>query len=134
MVDEDDARELRRELEVDPGSFLALALQGHWSGDRLGRLARLLRQACLDTAGSATLERWLAAGFHELDTNLDHYLPTGCRADEETIDDLKEHLMFLAAWFFSGVEPMAVAGLEAELQQILARGPGLRPLPGDAVS
>lgn len=86
----------------------------------------MMRQACVETEVAPTLERWMAAGFYEFDANLDRYLPTAYRVDENVISDLKEHFTLLATWFFSGLRPMAPDDLEVELAAILSRGPGLK--------
>ena len=65
-----DAQEFRDELAASEGSFLAAALDGAWAASRLARRARLMRQACMETENAPTLERWMAAGFYELDTGV----------------------------------------------------------------
>ena len=123
---ESDEQDLRCEFEAGDDTFLGIAMNGCWSTARLARLARLMRQACLDSEDTALLHRWAASGFYEVDTNLDHYLPAGCRVDEDLISDVKEHFMLLTAWYFSGERTMGPAELEEELQAILERGPALR--------
>lgn len=115
---------LRAEFSTEEGTFLATALGGRWDKAAFGRLARLLRRGCLDAEGREVVEKWVAEGYHHLDTQFDRYLPPSLGLKDELVEDIREHLMLLANWYFSGQcslkDPSA---MEAELVALLARCP-----------
>jgi hypothetical protein len=121
----EDRALLQRELAGDDGSFLATSLAGAWDATAFLRLARALRVACEATETEPVLERWLAEGVYTLDTQLPRYLPPSLQLPDELVAGVREHIMLLASWYFSGQCPFdEPEALERELVALMARGPG----------
>jgi hypothetical protein len=109
---------------MEEGTFLATAHGGRWDGAAFGRLARLMARGCLDDEGREVVEKWVAEGYHHLDTQFDRYLPPSLGLEDELVEDIRERLMLLAIWYFSGQCPFEnPSTMEAELVALLARCP-----------
>jgi hypothetical protein len=122
-LSDDQRHALRAEFEIEDGTFLEKALGGTWDEAGFGRLARLMRLGCVAYQEREIVEKWVAAGYHHLDTQLDRYLPPSLGLEDEFVDDVREHLMLLASWFFSGQCPFEDPDrFEDELVALLARG------------
>ncbi len=121
---EQETQELRREFEGGENSFLGKSLAGTWDSPAFRQLCALLQTACVASENDSHVAKWMAAGFYDLDTNLDRYLPPLLGLEADFVDEVKEHFMFLACWFFSGVCPFESPQLlQAELEEILKKSP-----------
>lgn len=123
-LSEDETQRLKLEFEAGPKSFLGTTLAGSWDSDAFERLCVLLRSACLTCEVEDSVAKWMAAGFYMIDVNLDRYVPPSLGLELHFTEEVKEHLMFLSCWFFSGVCPFkSPQRLEIELEELLEKAP-----------
>ena len=61
---EADRQALRDEFDANDGSFLAIALSGHWDAASLERLAQRMYSACAYYQDRTPVPKWIASGFH----------------------------------------------------------------------
>jgi hypothetical protein len=112
---------IKNELEAGEDSFLDGVFAGSWDHARFVRLAALARECCVAHEGAKTLERYLADGFHFLDTGLAGSLSPAIHGTlpKDYLEGAMEHLMMLTSWLFSGECPLEdPERLERELERL----------------